>query len=690
MTDCRLKSHPILDIPAASEFDFTFDGQTIRAKRGEVISSALFAAGIKIFGHHQRDGAPQGIFCANGQCSQCMVIADGKPVKACMTLAAPGMMVSSCEGMPELPHKDAPVAFRTVETIETDILIIGGGPSGLRAAIELGQHNIKTLLIDDKMTLGGKLTLQTHAFFGSIDDCFAGTRGHEIGQILAGMVAKQESVEVFTGATAVGVFADKRVGIQHGSRYVLVSPKAILVATGAREKSLAFPGCDLPGVYGAGAFQTLVNRDLVRPTDRLFIVGGGNVGLIAAYHAIQAGIQVVGLVEALPKCGGYKVHLDKILRLGVPVWTSHTVLRAFGKTEVNAVEMAAIDERFRTIDGTSRKIDVDTVLIAVGLAGLDELYKMAKRAGIPVLASGDAKEIAEASAAMFSGRLAGRKLLEMLGKPTFVPETWEPLMATLQSKPGMTNIEKPKPQNALVYPVIRCYEEIPCNPCTQVCPHNSIRLKGDEITSLPELAGECTGCGRCVSICPGLAITLVMEDYDDAKQSALVIMPCELDSAPFLRNRIVTTTDLEGRAVGEGRVIAVRKSPVLDRRDLLMVEVPFEQRLEVAGFMVQQPSQDFERAPEEADGDIIVCRCERITKREIAREIRNGARDMNQLKARLRTGMGACGGKTCTELIERIFKEEGVPLDDVTAPTERPLLAEVPLSVLACMDEDDE
>ena len=77
MTDCRLKSHPILDIPAASEFDFTFDGQTIRAKRGEVISSALFAAGIKIFGHHQRDGAPQGIFCANGQCSQCMVIADG-------------------------------------------------------------------------------------------------------------------------------------------------------------------------------------------------------------------------------------------------------------------------------------------------------------------------------------------------------------------------------------------------------------------------------------------------------------------------------------------------------------------------------------------------------------------------------------------------------------------------------------
>ena len=71
-----------------------------------------------------------------------------------------------------------------------------------------------------------------------------------------------------------------------------------LRAAFAREKSLSFPGCDLPGVYGAGAFQTLVNRDLVRPSEKLFIVGGGNVGLIAGYHGLQAGIDVVGLVEA--------------------------------------------------------------------------------------------------------------------------------------------------------------------------------------------------------------------------------------------------------------------------------------------------------------------------------------------------------------------------------------------------------
>ena len=97
--------------------------------------------------------------------------------------------------------------------------------------------------------------------------------------------------------TAVGAFNDRMVGLNSGDRYFVVKPDAVLVACGAREKTLAFPGCDLPGVYGAGAFQTLLNRDMIRPTERLFIVGGGNVGLITAYHAIQAGIKVIGLAE---------------------------------------------------------------------------------------------------------------------------------------------------------------------------------------------------------------------------------------------------------------------------------------------------------------------------------------------------------------------------------------------------------
>ena len=121
MSGFRISAHPILDVPKIEEFTFTFNGEALRARLGEVISSALFASGIRIFGHHPKDNAPMGIFCANGQCSQCMVIADAVPVKACMTLAREGMIVTSCDGMPELPAADSPVAFGEVETVQTDV-----------------------------------------------------------------------------------------------------------------------------------------------------------------------------------------------------------------------------------------------------------------------------------------------------------------------------------------------------------------------------------------------------------------------------------------------------------------------------------------------------------------------------------------------------------------------------------------
>ncbi|MCK4385263.1 MAG: FAD-dependent oxidoreductase, partial [candidate division Zixibacteria bacterium] len=322
----RIEQHPILEAKGEAKIPFYFNGKKMFARENEVISSALFANGIRIFGHHPKDGSPQGMFCANGQCAQCMVIADGVPVKGCMIPVKEGMRVSTCEGIPKLPEVDVlPEEFEPIETIDTDVLIIGGGPAGITASLELAQHNINVLIVDDKHRLGGKLVLQTHSFFGTVADCYAGTRGIDIATKLAAEIEKYPTIRCMLNTTAVACYSDKKIGVVREGKYFLINPKKLLIASGARERALSFPGCDLPGVYGAGAFQTLVNRDLVRPSRRLFVVGGGNVGLIAAYHAIQAGIKVVGLVEAMPKVGGYKVHQDKILRLGIPVWTSHTV-----------------------------------------------------------------------------------------------------------------------------------------------------------------------------------------------------------------------------------------------------------------------------------------------------------------------------------------------------------------------------
>jgi sarcosine oxidase subunit alpha len=682
----RIENHPILPVPERRGITFSFNGTALAAKEGEVISTALIAHGIHVFGHHPKDGAPQGIFCANGQCSQCMVIANGVPVKACMTEVTSGMVVQSMEGKPHIPRDDTVPKMAGVRTVKTPVLIIGGGPAGLSAAIELAKFGVHGILVDDKSALGGKLTLQTHNFFGSRGDCFAGTRGIDIGILLEDELERygRGLFDVWLDSSAIAVFYDGKIGIMKRGRYILVKPEVLLVTTGAREKTLAFPGCDLPGIYGAGAFQTLVNRDLIRPTDRLFICGGGNVGLIAGYHALQAGIDVVGLAEALSECGGYKVHLDKLKRLKVPIYTSHSVLRAEGKDRVEKVTVCGIDEKFKPILGTEKAFKVDTLLIAVGLSPVQEIYTKAKEYGIRVFAAGDAETIAEASAAMFSGRIRGREIVRELGKPCFIPGEWSGLLETLRRGPGKAKTRKPRTLPGLVYPIIRCGQQIPCDPCTKVCPQNAITVKDGSLTGFPLFEGDlCLGCGQCVLTCPGLAIVLVDERYDQDRRKALLTVPVEFPDKEIRVGEELVTVGAEGGPVGRGRVIAFRNSPVQDHRRLMLLEVPFHERLLVCGVQKREAFEPVMPGAEIDDDEMIICRCERVTKGEIVRLIRAGYRDMNQIKAVTRAGMGSCGGKTCTELILGLFRQEGVDLSEVTLPVGRPPEVEVSLAVFA-------
>lgn len=625
------------------------------------------------------------------------MIADGKPVKACMTFVHPGMQVEPMEGLPSLPKVDAPPPMREIETIEVPVLIIGGGPAGLSAAIELGRRRIKALLVDDKHRLGGKLILQTHRFFGSIDAVYAGTRGIDIAKKLEEEVRALPSIEIWLRSPALAVFSDQKVGIlRQGEEYVLVTPKVILVATGARERSLLFPGNTLPGVYGAGAFQTLVNRDLVRAADRLFIVGGGNVGLIAGYHALQAGIEVVGLCEVLPECGGYKVHRDKLARLGVPIYTSHTIVAAHGQNQVEAVTIAQVDPAFKPIAGTEKTFACDTILIAVGLDPVDEFYHKAKEFGIQAFVAGDAHEIAEASAAIFTGKIAGLRIARTLRmEDARCPKEWVRMAAILASKPGNRIPISAPPQDEGVFPVFHCSEEIPCNPCTSVCPQGLIYIDPADIRRVPkfrgpELGQACLGCERCVVICPGLAITLV--DFRQDRKWPTVTLPYEFLKESVQVGDKITVTNSEGAPLGEVEVIGVQAVPRNDRTTLLRLRAPRTIAKEIAGLRVQEPemSMGAPRPLAVLADDVIVCRCERVMAGEIRKLIRRGSRDMNEIKAITRAGMGACGGKTCGPLIKRLFLEEGVPLEEVTDHVRRPLFMEVPLGTFAGVKQGSE
>lgn len=686
----RITEHPVINIPEnRDKVSFTCNGLDYSGYKGEPVASALIANGIKILSRHPRDHAAKGIYCANGQCSHCTVLINGKPQKSCMISLEDNMKIQLLDKLPDLPDEDDVYHGESQYEFACDVLVIGAGPSGLTGALESADLGFSVIIAEDKDQLGGKLLLQTHKFFGSVEDCYAGTRGIDIAGILSHKVFHHENIRVLLNSPVVAVYKDRFAGVFiDNKRYGRISFQGLFISAGAREKSLIFPGNDLPGVYGAGAFQTLVNRDLVKSSDRIFVVGSGNVGLIAAYHALQAGIEVAGICDLLPQVSGYKVHADKIKRLGVPVFLKHSILSAEGQDILEKVIIAEVDDENRPVLHTAKSFNVDTLLVAAGLIPIDEYYEMAKSYCFPVVKAGDAGEIAEASSAMFGGRVAAGELARKLGKTIPFQKEFTQKAELLKSKPGKVFPDQTIKLTDSFQPLIRCAQEIPCNPCVSSCPVNAIRLKPvrNDLMDIPEYTEGCTGCGQCVSICPGLAIILARKSGEN---EAEIILPFELIPC-FNLGDTIPLTDKDGNDVCKGKVIRIRKDKKTKTR-LIHVLAPDKFALDIAGIRVQDPTVSSfisDPAPEYFPDDALVCQCERVTAGELIQFIReHQIRDMNQLKI-LRAGMGACGGKNCTSHYPVLFKKAGIDINDVTPGRYRPLSVEVPLKSIV-NEEDD-
>ena len=218
------------------------------------------------------------------------------------------------------------------KTIETDLLVVGGGAAGLCAAAEAAGAGAKVTVIESDLHPGGQLVKQTHKFFGSKDE-YAGTRGYKIANILLDEIASLgDKVEIRTNTTVTGYYPEEGIftAMKGEEEYYRIKAKKTVVATGAQERLIPFPNNDLPGVYGAGAVQTLMNVYGVVPGKKVVMVGAGNIGLIVSYQLRQAGVEIAAIVEAMPKIGGYWVHAAKIRRLGIPILLRHTIVEALG------------------------------------------------------------------------------------------------------------------------------------------------------------------------------------------------------------------------------------------------------------------------------------------------------------------------------------------------------------------------
>ncbi len=437
----RIEEHPVIDFTRkrGKKVTIYFEGKPIEAYEGEPIAEALHAAGIRVL-NFTPNGRPRGLFCAIGKCSSCLMKVNGIPnVRTCITLVEDGMKIERQHGLEPLPKDYKPPKWKDAEKIEADVIIIGGGPAGLMAAIKASEHGAKVALLDENPILGGQLVKQTHKFFGKREQ-FAGVRGVKIAEIIA-EEAKKKGVDIHLETSAIGIFPNGEgklvTAVKKNKKLVEFYGKAVIVATGAMEKMIPFENNDLPGVYGAGAIQTLMNTYGIQPGKRVLIVGAGNVGVILAYQLLQAGVEVVAVVEAMPKVGAYFVHAAKIRRLGIPIYTKHTILRAEGKEKVERAVVAQLDDNWKPIPGTEKTYDVDIVALAVGLRPSIELLHQAGAQAIYVrelsgyvvrhddrmettikgiFVAGDSSGIEEATTAMLEGKLAGIAAALFVGK----------------------------------------------------------------------------------------------------------------------------------------------------------------------------------------------------------------------------------------------------------------------------------
>jgi bacterioferritin-associated ferredoxin len=216
-----------------------------------------------------------------------------------------------------------------------------------------------------------------------------------------------------------------------------------------------------------------------------------------------------------------------------------------------------------------------------------------------------------------------------------------------------------------------------------------IEINNRDIRSVPQFIGNgycCEVCERCVAGCPGLAITLV--DYRNNPDNPLVSIPFEFTKDIIRTRERITVLDTTGNPLGDFEVMHVHAIPSSDRTLIVQVQVPKEIATKVAGVKIQEDplTLPMDEYVEHVADDVIVCRCERVTAGEIRALIRQGYRDMNELKIVTRAGMGACGSKTCNTLIFRLFREEGIPAKDIVDTSKRPVFVEVPLSIFAGMD----
>jgi NADPH-dependent 2,4-dienoyl-CoA reductase/sulfur reductase-like enzyme len=334
-----------------------------------------------------------------------------------------------------------------------ECVVVGGGPAGLAAARTAARHGVRVVLVDENAELGGQYYRQVPAQFRMQPAPVLGREAGE-GRVLIDQI-RTLGVDVRLDAVVWGIFDQRIVTVATRTGTERLAAQALILAPGAYDRPVPFPGWTLPGLMTAGAAQNLMKGFRVLPGRRVLVAGSGPLLLVVASHLLNGGAQVVAIAEASPLRGLWRYahrmlpHLNFAQRAyryrrqlqdaGVPLLPGHQIRRALGTTEVERAVIGPCDDQWRPLPGPERQYDVDAVVVGYGflsslelsrLAGCEHRYEPSVGGWLPVrnrdletsvpwvFVVGDGAGVAGSAVAVAEGHYAGLGVAHRLGRLT--------------------------------------------------------------------------------------------------------------------------------------------------------------------------------------------------------------------------------------------------------------------------------